>query len=246
MRSQSLIVATLLAAVSGSAMAADLRRPAPVYTKAPPPIVYNWTGCYVGGHVGGAWSSDHFTLDNGAGIVESFSYDPSSWIGGGQLGCQLQSNNLVIGVEGTWSGLNLDQTDVSVLSPPRRRTFKLDEIATVTGRLGYAWDQWMIYGKAGWADARIDTFAINPLTSVNIDLNSWQSGFTVGGGIEWMPWQNLVLGAEFNYYNFTFDRSGIASDGTISHFFNTNANVYSAVVRASWLFNWSGPVTARY
>ena len=51
-------LAALLAAPS--AMAADLK--APLY-KAPPPIVaYSWTGCYVGGHVGGPVSYTHLTL----------------------------------------------------------------------------------------------------------------------------------------------------------------------------------------
>ena len=250
MISKPLVFAALLAAVSGSAMAADLGRPAPapapapVY-KAPPPMIYSWTGCYLGGHVGGVWSNDSYTLDNGA-FVESFSFNPNSWIGGGQLGCQMQASSFVFGVEGTWSGTDLKQTNKSVVDPLRNRTFKLDEIATVTGRLGVAFDRWMIYGKGGWADGRIDTFALNTATNVSIDLNAWQSGWTVGGGIEWMMWQNLVLGAEFNYYSFKFDRSGLDNVGGTSRFFNTNANVYSAMVRASWLFNWGGPVTARY
>jgi outer membrane immunogenic protein len=230
----------LLTLVSNAAMAADLSKPpraAPVYTKAPIMPVYNWTGCYVGGHVGGAWSQDQYTLDNGAGLVESFSFNPNSVIGGGQLGCQVQVNSFVFGAEGTWSGLDLKQTDNSVLSPGRQRSLKLDEIATVAGRAGFTAGNWLFYAKGGWADARIETFAINPATNVSIDLTSWQSGWVAGGGVEWMVWQSFVLGGEFNYYSFKFDRTGIATDGTTSKFFNTNANVYSALVRASYLFN---------
>jgi hypothetical protein len=59
--------------------------------------------------------------------------------------------------------------------------------------------------------------------------------------------QNLVLGAEFNYYNFKFNRSGIvATDGSIGTYFNTKAEVYSVMARASWLFNLGGPVIAKY
>ena len=42
----------LTALFGGSAIAADLRRPA--YT--PPPPVSNWTGFYIGGDLGGAWA----------------------------------------------------------------------------------------------------------------------------------------------------------------------------------------------
>jgi outer membrane immunogenic protein len=42
-------------AMTGSAFAADM---APRYTKAAPaPVVaYSWTGCYIGGNVGGGWA----------------------------------------------------------------------------------------------------------------------------------------------------------------------------------------------
>jgi outer membrane immunogenic protein len=240
-------VAILALAIPLAAHAADLPV-APAY-KAPavaPAPYFTWTGCYLGAHAGYSWSKDSYTLDNGGGLVESFSYNPSSFMGGGQVGCQYQWNSFVLGAEGTWSGLNLSQTDTSVLSPPRQRTFKLDEIATGTARLGFAWDRTLFYVKGGYAGARIDTFAVNPLTGVSVDLNNWQSGYTVGGGLEYMPIPNVVLGVEFNYYNFGFDRTGVATDGTTSRFFNTNAEVYSVLGRASYLFNWGGPVVARY
>jgi outer membrane immunogenic protein len=151
-------------AAAGPSVAADMRAaPAPVYTKAPMMVpAFNWTGCYGGGHAGGAWSNDSYTLDNGAGLVEDFSFNPTSWIAGGQLGCQVQASSFVFGVEGTWSGLDLKQTDQSVLSPGRQRSLTIDGIATATARLGITFDRWMIYGKGGWADGRIETFAINP------------------------------------------------------------------------------------
>ena len=228
--------------------AADI--PVRMPTKAPmmAPVTYNWTGCYVGGHAGGAWSRSNYTLDNGAGLVESFSYNPSSFMGGGQVGCQIQfSSNWVAGIEGTWSAVRLNQTDISVLSPPRQRSLAVDQIATVTGKLGYTWDRWMLYGKGGFAEARIETFAINPATGVFVDPNRWQAGWTVGGGLDYLVTPNFVVGVEGNYYRFGFDRTSVASDGTISTFSNSRAEVYSVLGRASYLFNWGGgPGGARY
>ena len=81
MKTRFLIGAALLAVLSGPVTAADLSRPAPapapVYKAPPPMTVYSWSGCYLGGHAGGDWSSASYTHDNGAGLVESFSFNPN-------------------------------------------------------------------------------------------------------------------------------------------------------------------------
>jgi outer membrane immunogenic protein len=48
---------------TGSALAADLSRPAPTYkAPPPPPPAVSWTGCYIDGGVGyGLWKQDHFS-----------------------------------------------------------------------------------------------------------------------------------------------------------------------------------------
>jgi outer membrane immunogenic protein len=109
-----------------------------------------------------------------------------------------------------------------------------------------AWDRSLWYVKAGYASARIDTFAINTVSLVSGDINNWQNGYTAGAGVEFMAVPNVVLGLEFNYYNFGFDRTGFATDGVFNSYTNAKAEVYSVVGRASYLFNWGGPVVARY
>jgi len=123
------------------------------------------------------------------------------------------------------------------VDPVRLRTFKTDQIATVTGRLGVTFNQWLLYAKGGYAAARIDTFAINTATGVNIDINNWESGVTAGAGVEYMAWQHVVLGVEFDWYNFSFDRAGFATDTSPNRFFNTNADIFAVTGRVSWLFN---------
>jgi outer membrane immunogenic protein len=206
----------------------------------PPPPVYNWTGCYIGGNVGGAWSRDSFTFTNNALVVEDFSFNPSSFIGGGQIGCNYQfTPNWVLGIEGTWSGTNLNQADASVLVIPRFRGIKIDEVATVTGRLGYVWDRWMVYGKGGWADVRVKTTSINPLDGVTGDTTGWNGGWTAGGGVEYALWQNIILGVEFDYVHVNFSRSGAFSNGDVPLLVtNGKADISSVVARASYLFNW--------
>jgi outer membrane immunogenic protein len=70
-----------------SASAADIApvAPAPVYTKAPVVVPMNWTGCYLGGNVGGAWS--HTSIADPVFGANLGSDTASSFIGGGQVGC---------------------------------------------------------------------------------------------------------------------------------------------------------------
>lgn len=240
-------IAVLALAMPLGAQAADLPAAAPAY-KAPaiaPMPVYTWTGCYIGGHAGGAWEKATNSFDNGV-FTENFSYNPSSWIAGGQVGCQYQFSNIVAGIEGTWSGTNLHQTDTSVIDPNRTRSLKLDEIATVVGKLGFTWDRALIYGKGGWADGHFNFFGINNLTGINGGFTNWQSGWTAGVGLEYMVAPSFVLGVEADWYNFKYDNNFTATDGTPSRVFNSNDNVFAVTARASWLFNWGGPVVARY
>ncbi len=80
----------------GVAGAADLAVKA---TKAPtmePIALYNWTGCYIGGHIGGAFSDDTSTNPLG----DSSSHNSSGVVGGGQIGCGYQfAPGWVLGAE---------------------------------------------------------------------------------------------------------------------------------------------------
>jgi outer membrane immunogenic protein len=92
--------------------------------------------------------------------------------------------------------------------------------------------------KGGWADARINTFAINTATGVNGSATQWQGGWTIGGGLDYMFAPNWIAGIDFNYYNFKFNRTATATDFTISNWYNTNSNIYAVTARLDYLFNW--------
>src|SRR5690242_3814335 len=93
----ALLAAASVVVVSQAASAADLGRP--IYkTPAALPVapMWTWTGLYIGGHLGGAWSNEDVT-----GAVVPFSLQPSGFLGGAQAGYNWQVNpNWVIGVEG--------------------------------------------------------------------------------------------------------------------------------------------------
>jgi opacity protein-like surface antigen len=97
------IAIVIAAAISGSAMAADPRVQAPVYAPSVKPPPYNWSGLYLGANVGGAWSNR--TLNIAATAWD----DPGStaFIGGFQLGYNLQAGHFLVGVEGDFDWLAL-------------------------------------------------------------------------------------------------------------------------------------------
>jgi opacity protein-like surface antigen len=107
-----LVAASTLACVF-SAQAADLPaapRPAPLSPVAYAPPVYNWSGFYVGGHIGGGFADSSWSDPFTAG---SNNFHKGGFLGGGQVGFNTQFNWLVVGLEGDfgWTGIKSHSTD---------------------------------------------------------------------------------------------------------------------------------------
>lgn len=220
--------------LSTVAYAADM--PAkPIYKAAPMVATAPWSGIYVGGQIGYAWSKGGYTVNQTTLASEAFNFNPNSFIGGGHLGIQHQWGHFVLGIEGTYSGINLDQTQPSSLIVSERH-LTTNGIATVVAKAGYAWDQWLVYGKAGWADLKVSTHTFTPATSNSSDTSGWVSGYTLGAGFDYMVLRNVILGADFNYYRASTDRSTNFSNGLPVTFSGINENVYAVTARASYLF----------
>src|SRR5271154_122536 len=97
-----LLSATVLTVLAAPAMAADM--PARTYSKAPvytaPALIYNWTGFYIGGHVGGAFAGDNSLTGSNA-----------RFMGGVQGGFDYQFATYgVVGIEAQYSWLNSNTT----------------------------------------------------------------------------------------------------------------------------------------
>jgi outer membrane immunogenic protein len=204
------------------AMAADI---AP-YNKAPIPL-YSWTGCYVGGDVGGAWGSQGVLNTSPVTFVVPpavLSQAPAnttatggSVIGGGHVGCNYQwTPFLVIGAEGDFSGAGLTaighaQSLIGGAAAPGGSitwSSKLDAIATVRGRVGFAFTpNTLVYLTGGGAWGRTsysstDVFFFGCPACATTSFSNTSTGYVLGGGMEWAPWSNnWIVRAEFLYYN---------------------------------------------
>lgn len=202
------IVTTLLFALTGaaSASAADL----PV--KAPPMVApaFSWTGCYIGGHIGGAFSHDTATNALGA----SGSHNSSGFVGGGQIGCDYQfAQGWVLGVEGRAAWTSLKDSSAGTVrnvatgvTHPSQFTVSNDFLASTTARLGYSFlDRRLFYVKGGaaWTNEKADdAFTLTSGVAVDPSTSSTRTGWTIGTGVEWAFAPNWSATLEYDYYDF--------------------------------------------
>ena len=198
MRKHSLTLLALatIGLAASQASAADLPRKAPVYVPpAPPPIT--WTGCYIGGNVGGIFGRR--SADFAFGSLDSD--NNSGFAGGGQIGCDYQfAGGWVLGFRNMFDGSSLSrQRTFSFPGAAGTVDFKSSWFDTLTGRIGYSFTPawlWYFQGGAAWAKNSAD------LTIAGFDVGSadrTRTGWTVGGGVEWMFAPHWSAFLEGNY-----------------------------------------------
>jgi outer membrane immunogenic protein len=188
-----------LASLCWSASAADMPVKArPVFAPA-----YNWTGFYIGAHIGGGWL-DHHRFDTG-NTASFANHDPASFLGGGQVGYNHQIGAWVFGIEAQVSGADFSQETIATFPPFAALGFtkftSVDFLGTVAGRLGYSWANWLAYVKGGWAfaDYRYEIRLNGALSSaVNDDRSGWMIGF----GLEHGFMGNWSWKIGYNYMDF--------------------------------------------
>jgi outer membrane immunogenic protein len=191
-----MIIAALIATTSG-ASAADL------LAKASPPVVppFSWTGFYIGGHLGGGWSSFRGS-DPATGMVDPDSVHGNGILGGGEIGYNFQTGPWALGIEGeaSWSDVKISQSD-PFGGIGLNLTVKNDYVATVGGRLGYAFDRWMVYGKGGAAWTRDKVDVADGLGGTATGRFS-RTGWMAGVGVEYAFADHWSAKLEYNYLKF--------------------------------------------
>lgn len=203
MRYSALTVAAAgaLAMASSQASAADLAQPsykAPSQVYAPYTPAFNWTGFYIGGNAGWAWSKGDGTITLG-GAPGTFSGDGNGFLGGVQAGYNWQVDNWVFGVEADFQGGG-GHGDVS--GTAGATTFdgrsKTPWFATARGRIGYAFGRSLIYATGGavYGRSTLDG-TLTPGGAFSSSANFWT--WTVGAGYEAMLWDRWSAKVEYLY-----------------------------------------------
>jgi outer membrane immunogenic protein len=211
------------------------------YTKAPvyAAPLYNWTGFYIGGHIGGAFSSDN----NFNGLVAGNNGN-GRFLGGLQAGADYQfAPNWVAGIEGQYSWLG---NNSSVIFPGGYiYTNNQRALGSVTGRLGYTWGPALLYVKGGYAYSDNNETVTLGGVATPFALNAGHSnGYTVGAGLEYMFAQNWSAKAEYQYYD--FGNSRFTAPVPLVPFGSFRNDDHTVKVGLNYRFNWGGPVVARY
>jgi outer membrane immunogenic protein len=235
MKRIALGVLSLLALV-GVASAADMPLKAPL---AAPPPAFSWTGCYIGGNVGGIKNDSTLSNDpSGQYLVantqaqrdrasHSYSFDGSGFTGGVQYGCNRQYGSLVIGLDSDFNWTGLDNTTTATYPPiapwiglTETVTQKQSWLSTTRARLGWAQDRWMLFVAGGLASARIESSHTIVFTNGDTFFGSagkTRYGWTVGGGVEYALTQDWFLRGEYMYVdlgNFSYVSDYLNVPGT--------------------------------
>lgn len=192
----------LLLAVALGGLALALPAKAADFVEAP--SVYDWTGFYIGPHVGYGWSTKDWSFTDTDGqdsVTDDFSYDMKGWLVGGQAGADYQMGWLVIGVEGdfswTWIDGDGNREDEQNIDS------SIDWIAMLTPRVGVALDRVLIYGKGGvaWVREEHEFTETHKYSSESQSDRGTESGWTLGAGVEYAVDDNWSVKAEYNYIN---------------------------------------------
>jgi outer membrane immunogenic protein len=184
----------------------------------------DWSGLYVGVQGGGAWSHTGWTfpVDSFFTVFDgnkSFNAVSSGGVMGGHVTLNHQIGSLVIGAELLVSAADVERERTGAITqefPTDRFTTRLTNYGTLTGRLGYAHDDWLIYLSGGFAAGHISLDAVSgpPVAGVVGQVGGRINGYTLGGGGEYMIARNVAIGVQYDYIKLGGERFSAATTGT--------------------------------
>lgn len=249
----------LFALISAPAFAADLptartiAKAAPAIsaeTKAPTAAsaAYDWSGFYVGANAGGGWNSDKWSVD-GTGLG---SHTAGGAALGGQIGYRWQTGAYMFGVEGqgNWGdihGSHSITSDFGAATLTENLKSKLNAYGLLTGQVGYAWDNVLLYVKGGAAITNNNwTYAASApgfgsFSANSGDVTRW--GGVVGVGLEYGLTQNWSVGVNYDHIfsnskDVNFSANGVTETARVGG----DTDIVTARVN----YRWGGPIFSKY
>jgi len=224
-RCKLLILTVVMLSVSGAhlASAADMEINAPAL---PVPVAaYNWGGLYVGGNIGYGWGA---ASDTGLSFVDPAAIfagyfaaggnvtpnlNPSGLIGGGQIGFNWNlSPSWVVGLVADFQGSGIKDSATNTVTPPgfltslQSNSEQIDWFGTLRAKLGFALNNWLLYGTGGLAYGRVATsgcicFGTIPAGPMNFtgSNSATNIGWAVGAGLNYGLTSNWIVGIEYLY-----------------------------------------------
>jgi outer membrane immunogenic protein len=192
---------------------------------------YNWTGFYFGADGGFAWQRATGTLTTASSaVLTPYGYSGAGPFAGSFVGGNYQFNRFVLGVEGDWQWSNLTGSNQTLAplgatgalpSGPFTVSTTTKDYGSIRGRLGVAFDRFLVFGTGGWATGNPSTaFALTgavPFVTTGGKSNGWAAG----GGVEYAITDAILGRIEYRY-----------TDLQASGFVNVPANIADGGTRA--------------
>jgi len=233
------------APVSAADMAVKARPVAPL------PMIYDWSGFYIGANGGWGQSRNCWDFVTAAGaIVTDACADRSGGLIGGQLGYRWQAGTWVFGLEGQGDWADLSSTRISLINPALSTRVRTDGIGLITGQIGYAWNAALLYVKGG---AAVTSNRFDILTTIGgvglASASSTRWGGAVGVGFEYGFTPNWSFGVEYDHLfmgdaNNSFSVVNPIVAGAVNRI---SQDVDMVTLRINYRFGGYGaPVAARY
>jgi outer membrane immunogenic protein len=200
---RSMTVASVLALGLVAAQAADLTyEPAPVAA----PEVFNWTGFYIGVHGGVAAGDFKYPINAGdfddISVNGELEQDASGGFGGVQVGYNWQFNqNWVVGIEADIAASSYQgKISGNFNGYGAEAGTEVEWFGTVRGRLGYAFDNLLLYGTGGFAYGDVkSSISGNIIGNFDESTSETATGWTLGAGFEYGITKNITLKTEYLY-----------------------------------------------
>jgi outer membrane immunogenic protein len=179
---------------TGIVLAAMLGGPAYAADLAVSPASYDWSGYYIGVQGGGGWGEseiyapfDDVTID----------VDIEGGFAGGHTGALWQFDTFVVGAEAEANASWIDgETE---FAPLNLFNSEIEWFGSLSGKLGFALDRFLIYGTGGLAFGEIQT---GQTAASSFTESQTYFGWTAGAGIDYAVTDQIILGLQYRYYDF--------------------------------------------
>jgi outer membrane immunogenic protein len=267
------------------AFAADLPTATYTKTPVALPTARDWTGYYVGGSLGGAWNATNDSVSptgcfinpavlcggpipNNLLRTDTAHMTGAGFAGGGQAGVNWQRERWVFGIEGDFSyvGINDSVTlNRSLVAPlvgswAHSETDKSNWLGTFRGRIGVtATPGFLIYATGGLAAGQIRSSSVSTFSATADtyagSFSDTRTGWTIGGGGEWMISPQWSIKAEYLYvdlgkstYTDNCTAAGICTAPPIAQpaAYQTELHVHENIARIGFNFHFGNPSVLRY
>ena len=228
--------------------------------QAAPPAV-NWSGCYIGGHVGAGSSRTSFTDPTGfdfAPLGAVVKVHGDGGLGGIQIGCdQLFMQNWLMGVGGdfSWAHIKGQTQDPFFASKiggaPQFLNTSNDWLATATGRFGYVFDRLLFYGRGGaaWTEGKFANTNVvvfgscggAPVGVCDFTTKKTVLGWVAAIGAEYAFAPNVSIAMEFAHYDFGNHRYTLIDPTGLTEPANVKQRIEVVKIIFNYRFGTAGP-----